>query len=279
MGSAVLSDGQRRQRSVFAVATVAMLAVIALSGCTAALGPSRATASARSASVTSQRPPKTTATPGPATANGIVATGQFGSPDGTTSGTVTVSLQNSELILHVDGFRTTAQGSLQFQLSPWAPSTPCLADEHSLILGRPGLRQVGIGSLATDPSFYKTVVMTRAPTPQNPTDTNGCVFTPVAFAPISWTLPDTHPDLSVRDSGSMAGARGTATVVSGAPSSYVVADGDNLSSIAARFGISLDDLLFLNPMDSMPLWAGQHLNLSKALRGAGSVPAPCSGQC
>jgi LysM repeat protein len=77
----------------------------------------------------------------------------------------------------------------------------------------------------------------------------------------------------------MAGARGTVTVVSGAPSSYLVADGDNLSSIAARFGITLNDLMFLNPMDSMPLWAGQHLNLSKGLRGAGSVAPPCVGQC
>ncbi len=48
-------------------------------------------------------------------------------------------------------------------------------------------------------------------------------------------------------------------------------------SIAGRFGISVDDLTFLNPLDSSPLWAGQRLHLSKALRGAASVPPPCVG--
>lgn len=125
----------------------------------------------------------TTATPAPAFTNGTVATGRFGSPDGKTSGTVTVALQNGELILHLDGFRSTEPGALDFQLSPWGPSTRCPVDEHSWIIGQPGLIHIGIGSIATDSTFYKTVVVARAPTAQAPTDKNGCLLTGAAPEP------------------------------------------------------------------------------------------------
>ena len=46
------------------------------------------------------------------------------------------------------------------------------------------------------------------------------------------------------------------------------------NDIADRFGITLDDLGFLNPLTSRQLQAGDDLNLQAALRGGASVPPP-----
>jgi hypothetical protein len=37
--------------------------------------------------------------------------------------------------------------------------------------------------------------------------------------------------------------------------------------------MSVDDIHYLNPLDTLPLWPGQALNLSLKLRGAVSAPA------
>ena len=229
------------------------------------------------------KPAGATPQPSAQTAGATVGTGTFTSPDGKTSSTVALTLEGTLVVLTVHDFRSAESGALQPNLSPWTPYTRCLVDQNSLVLSQVSsndLRRIPVGFQRSGPTFYQTLVVARpAGSASGSTDQNGCAMTPLAFAPIAWTLPDPRPGLAVVDAGSETGARGTVTVISGAPTTYLVADGDNLSSIADRLGITVDDILFLNPLDSAPLQPDQRLNLSKALRGSGSVPPPCVGIC
>jgi len=101
---------------------------------------------------------------------------------------------------------------------------------------------------------------------------NDCLAAVVASASIVWTMSPRRPDLKATDTGEMAGAKGALSVDdSGAVVSYTVAQGDTLSSIAQRFGISVDDLFYLNParapgLEDPSAYTGEVLNLSVADR-------------
>jgi LysM repeat protein len=64
---------------------------------------------------------------------------------------------------------------------------------------------------------------------------------------------------------------GTVTLVDGEPGSYTVAQGDTIAAIAERFGLSQDDLFYLNPRRSpnpedSTAFTGEMLNLSRTTR-------------
>jgi LysM repeat protein len=77
-----------------------------------------------------------------------------------------------------------------------------------------------------------------------------------------------RPNLHVVDSGIRTGGTGVVTMVDGKPASYAVAPDDVMKAIAERFGITVDDILYLNPtrMGGTMALAGETLNLSKKLR-------------
>ncbi len=68
-----------------------------------------------------------------------------------------------------------------------------------------------------------------------------------AVAPLTWTFAPIHPDLTGTDSGSQDGATGIAD-----GGIYTVASGDTAEGIEARFGLSADDLNYLNPISQRP---------------------------
>ncbi|TFC86661.1 LysM domain-containing protein [Cryobacterium sp. TMT3-29-2] len=103
---------------------------------------------------------------------------------------------------------------------------------------------------------------------------DGCVLTPGAVGTITWDLPDTRPGLLAVDTGARFGAGGATASADGAPLSYRAVADDTLNDIAERFGITDDDLGFLNPLTSRQLQAGDDLNLQVALRGGASVSPP-----
>jgi hypothetical protein len=135
-----------------------------------------------------------------------------------------------------------------------------LAPEMSIALGFDDLTY-------GNPSYLDTVVLTlNAVEPRT-----GCFYPVVALAPLTWTMPDLRPDTRVVDSGETGGATGVATDTEGRPVSYTVAPNDLLPEIAARFGITVDDLLYLNPARNPPgdpRWAhlDEVLNLDKSSR-------------
>ena len=88
----------------------------------------------------------------------------------------------------------------------------------------------------------------------------------VASAILDWKIPDMRPGLMIEDSGKTGGANGDVTLVDGEPVTYTITRDDLLPEIAARFGVTVDDLNYLNPTGSTsvpPLWTGDTINLSK----------------
>jgi hypothetical protein len=118
------------------------------------------------------------------------------------------------------------------------------------------------GPITTDPSWMRTALIWQ------PAE-GRALGRLVATAALEWSLPDLRPDLAVADSGRAAQARGSVVYDSaGDPSAYLVAPGDTLDGVAARFSVDLDDLAWLNPMhDYTDIKAGESLNLSRYERG------------
>lgn len=90
-----------------------------------------------------------------------------------------------------------------------------------------------------------------------------------AAAPITWSIPDFFPGLTLKDSGPRPFARGTVTSFGSELASYAVWGNDNSQAVAARFGITLDQLFYLNPQlrrGDTTLLRDTTLNLSVAYR-------------
>ncbi|MFJ8895955.1 LysM domain-containing protein [Leifsonia sp. NPDC102414] len=71
----------------------------------------------------------------------------------------------------------------------------------------------------------------------------------LAVESIHWSVPVRPSNVHPVDGGARPGANGsvTATTASGAPKRYAIAQGDNPTDVAARFGIPTEYLLWLNP--------------------------------
>ena len=70
----------------------------------------------------------------------------------------------------------------------------------------------------------------------------------ISTALITWTMQPLYPDLVVVDSGENEGATGIVTLEGDVPVSYVVNEGDAVEQIAARFGLT-DDQLVCSTLD------------------------------
>ncbi|PZF58214.1 LysM domain-containing protein [Curtobacterium sp. MCSS17_008] len=95
----------------------------------------------------------------------------------------------------------------------------------------------------------------------------------LAVAPVRWSVPERQTNVHPVDGGSRANAAGpvTASTASGAPRSYTVARDDLIGDVAARFGISVKALVWLNADvqvfgDDQYLYAGTTLNLDPLAR-------------
>ncbi len=95
----------------------------------------------------------------------------------------------------------------------------------------------------------------------------------LAVAPVRWSVPERQTNVHPVDGGARANAAGpvTATTPSGAPRSYTVAPDDLIGDVAARFGISVKALVWLNADvqvfgDDQYLYEGTTLNLDPLAR-------------
>jgi hypothetical protein len=70
----------------------------------------------------------------------------------------------------------------------------------------------------------------------------------LAVNPVHWSVPVRQSNVHPVDGGAQSYAKGsvTATTASGAPKRYLVAAGDITDVVARRFGISVEDLIWLN---------------------------------
>jgi LysM repeat protein len=90
----------------------------------------------------------------------------------------------------------------------------------------------------------------------------------LAVTAVHWSIPARRTNVHPVDKGKRSYAAGTVTAktTSGAPRRYRVASGDVTAVVAARFGISVQDLIFLNRDlevfgDQQYLYSGTTLNL------------------
>lgn len=242
---------------------VGLLVALVLAGCTAAPSPSpEPTPSATPAAATFPDLPVGT----------VVATGQFA---GSTTGTVElVVTDNSMFDVRLTDFTTDVEAPYSLLLSPYplTEDRTCL-DLFAFDLGDPTLNGPGPYPLGDfqewffDPSFLDGAILGKYI--EADAQANDCLRTVVATAPFTWDFPDLRPGLAVSDSGPAPHAMGEVTVQGGSPTSYVVAPDDILSEIALRFGVSIDDLNYLNPARPAPgsdAVAGEVLNLSRENR-------------
>jgi hypothetical protein len=124
------------------------------------------------------------------------------------------------------------------------------------------------GPAAENPDFYHDLTITETNSGAGAPE---CPLLLVAYAPLHWTISDPRPDIKVVDHGWAPGAAGAVTKKAGQPLTYTVVAGDNLSVIASRFNLTLEQLFYLNPArlpgPTDPVaHAGEVLNLSKANR-------------
>lgn len=242
-------------RSLITGGTAVAIAAV-LAGCTVgnSAAPVPSATSAPTSATSSPSPvPSAVRAVAPGT---VLATGAFVSADRRTTGNVTITAMplNDGLAVRVSGFRSTRTGDPRLiHLSERAvkPNTVCF-DNYGRIQDQISsaatqtFRYPGVPyyAVSNDPSFLDSVVLTvSAP---NPAD--NCLWPVAEIAHLTWTMPDLHPGLAVVDSGTATGARGAVTITDGRPVSYVVAPGDTMASIAARFGITVADLAYLNPV-------------------------------
>jgi hypothetical protein len=210
------------------------------------------------------------------------ATGSF-SDTAAITGSVAIRVDDAGIFeLVVSDLVVTDGAAVQFTLTADAlsPEEKCLDSDWRFGLGQAeaghdpatplvfpigGSDGIGQGDL----SFIREVVVTRISSGAAPD--KGCPIPLVSHAPLVWSTPDMRPGLTVVDSGATTGAMGTVTLIDDEPGAYTVAQGDTLAAISGRFGISLEDLFYLNPRRSpnpedSTAFTGEVLNLSRDTR-------------
>jgi hypothetical protein len=202
----------------------------------------------------------------------VVATGEFTSPDDSFSGRVSVvSSGGDDFNLVYSDVVTTRPAPLatSFTTQPYDPVSHCAGGAVELSFGdldlatEPTIDFWSGDVMGEDPAFLDDVIVTQGYTPE-------CGYTVVAVAPLAWTLPVMRPDITPDDAGVTGGANGDVENADGELVSYGVVTNDVMAAVAARFGLSVDDLLYLNPLRTsgpeQTLVDGETLNLSLARR-------------
>lgn len=128
-----------------------------------------------------------------------------------------------------------------------------------------------LGDVRQPTPYVSLVTYTSAAGPDAPVEIGtGKVL---AVTPVTWSVPARQTTVAPVDQGSAQFATGSvvATTASGAPAGYRVAADDLLGAVAARFGISVEALIWLNEGlevlgDEQALFVDTTLNLDPAAR-------------
>jgi hypothetical protein len=201
--------------------------------------------------------------------DGTAASGTFTSPDGSTSGSFAVEVSAGEgRVVLEDISSTHPQLAVQLSFAPRGDD-PCVDSGayafpafDATATPDPILLPIEGG----DWSFLDEIDLTVSS--ESGLDDAGCAYRIVAQAPLEWTFPPLRPDLAtLDDAGAAPGATGTVdTDADGRALTYVAAADDTPRAVAERFGISVEDLSYLNPVavpsvSDEALSAGQRINL------------------
>ena len=127
---------------------------------------------------------------------------------------------------------------------------------------------VPLSGSGVDPSHLGTLVTYSAAAPGQDVPVEIAADKVLAVTTVRWSVPARQTNVHPKDAGTRANATGpvTATTASGAPKTYTVAPDDLIGDVAARFGITVRDLVWLNEGvqvfgEDQHLYEGTSLNL------------------
>lgn len=212
----------------------------------------------------------------PALPDGVIGTARVTGADGAeVAGIEIVSDGTDELEVRLIGLTPQPEQPREvlFAPDPLAAGQDCFDSGLRVAVGTPDRPDGWSGVLHTgdfmagDPSFLDEVVFTTTPDFAAAAQPIECGADIVARGVIEWTFSPLRADLNAVDSGVTGGARGDVEVSGDVPVTYVVAPDDLIDEVASRFGITRDDVFYLNPARlpspmSETLRVGEVLNLS-----------------
>jgi LysM repeat protein len=127
---------------------------------------------------------------------------------------------------------------------------------------------VPLSGSGVDPSHLGTLVTYSAAAPGQAVPVEIAADKVLAVTSVRWSVPARQTNVHPKDAGARPNATGqvTASTAAGAPKSYTVAPDDLIGDVAARFGISVKDLVWLNQGvqvfgEDQHLYEGTSLNL------------------
>ncbi|WP_144765961.1 LysM domain-containing protein [Curtobacterium sp. 9128] len=249
-------------RRPLTVAVAGAAVVVALTGCTALVGheplptPTRTTAATPGphGSTTGKSVSSVSLDPPALAAGTVVTETDLTSPSGKTSVHVqVVANSRGTFDVHLSGYRTTNPQAMTIQFSEDVPKPGDGPDQRtwgatqwSAASGPPATAK--LSDAGTRPDFLRSVSLV----PTLIDDGDGSTPAPwaghvLAVAPLTWSVPNPYPNLAVTVGAAGPGAYGVVQDADGRPSTYLVAHGDDLTTVAKRFGISVAQLRWLNP--------------------------------
>ena len=212
----------------------------------------------------------------PIPAGTVVASGDVASPKGSIHFHYAMVATGSDtFVAQYSGFTSTVPVPISVTLLTAAPRVGDGLSYHGIgdhQLGGPTTTAAPGSSVALNsagPPSYLGTLVTYSSAPS--TDGVPVELGPnkvLAVTAVHWAIPLRQTNVHPVDGGTREYASGTVTAktASGAPRRYLVASGDITSVVAARFGISVADLIWLNAHlevfgDQQYLYEGTTLNL------------------
>ncbi|UYK41186.1 hypothetical protein [Microbacterium terricola] len=259
-----------RRRSVWVLSVTAGVVAVA-----AAIAAAMGGASTTPDTATGPSPSGTpTVTPAPeqlAPPQGLVATGILTSPDGSTAGAVEVRVVGEEAEVLVTDL-VSAHPSLIVTMSLVPREQDPCADGGLYDLGEYPAASAIEFNLSSETVHGDWTAFDELDLSVAGGEHEGCGLLIAARAPLDWTMDPLRPWLDdLADRGPTIGAHGAVTLDADGRRVYVVAADDLIDPVAARFGVTRDDIFYLNE-DRMPnpikaiLDAGEELNLTLSAR-------------
>jgi len=214
------------------------------------------TATGAVGSATPSAAPVPPATLTPVAAGTVVAQGDVASPKGSIHFHYRiVSNGNNTYTAEYSGFTSSVPVPVSVTLLEIPPSVGDGLTFHGVgdhPLGGPTTAGASSSALLGDvgqPSYLGTLVTYSAAASADGVPQELGPDKVLAVNSIHWSVPVRESNVHPVDGGARQGATGTvsSTTASGAPKRYAIAPGDNPTDVAARFGIPVEYLLWLNP--------------------------------
>lgn len=286
-------------RTATTAATGTLLAALLLTGCTAFGGDDPLPKPTGNAAPTGAAMPRPSSGPDGDDSDSTTqtVTERQAVPTGTVVAETDAVSESGETAIHVrvvandggkftaqlSGYRTTQPQpmSLDFRRGPAEPGDGWENDALDRVTWTAGEQPPATVSLAaagSHPDWLGSVVLVPANSEDGDDSDRPWVGTVLAVGALRWSIPNPYPDLHVTTSAARPGAYGYAFDASdevlpdtaGTPVRYRVATGDDRTTVLERFGLTSDQLDWLNPRledtSRDRLVEGEELNLDPAAR-------------